>query len=104
MDPYESLANAVIIQAARDYRTARHQIERLMRKKPVRRSQKDPRWMKWNNAKKDVENKLSEIKRFFYSECFTCLSSTDGPALYERLREEADADECKGIFEANSKD
>lgn len=101
MDPYEALANAVIIQAAKDYRAARRKYAQLMKKKLVKRSEKDPRWTKWSNKKADIEAGLSDLKKFFYSEWFTCLSSTDGPSLYERLREEADADECEGISEAD---
>lgn len=94
MDPYEALANAVIIQAAKDYRAARRQLARHMKKKPVKRSEKDPRWMKWNSKRIDLEAELSDLKRFFYSDWFTCLSWTDGPALYERLRKEAETHEC----------
>lgn len=94
MDPYEALANAIIIQAAKDYRAARRQYAHLMKKKPVKRSEKDPRWEKWNNRKMNIESELSELEKFFYSEWFTCLSKTDGQDLYERLREEADENEC----------
>lgn len=96
MDPYESLANAVIIQAAKDYRAGRRELKKLLSHEPVKKSGEDEsvRWKKWNTRKTDVENNLSDLKRFFYSQWFTMLSSTDGPALYERLKEEADSDEC----------
>lgn len=96
MDPYEALANAVIVQAAKDYRHARKELSRLLKHEPVKKSAEDEgiRWKKWNTRKTDVENELSDLKKFFYSKWFMVLSKTDGPALYERLREEADADEC----------
>lgn len=93
MDPYEALANAVIIQAAKDYRASRRKYTNLMKKKPVKWSEKDPRWTKWQNKKIDIEAELTELKRFFYSGWFNCLSKADGPALYKRLREEADEHE-----------
>lgn len=93
MDPYERLANAVIIRAAQDYRSARKRLRRHLKNEPVKLSDKDERWIKWDVKKKDMLIEISEIERFFKSEWFMVLSDADGPALFEKLRKEADSDE-----------
>ena len=50
-DPYRTLANAIIVQAAKDYRKALRQLRR------------NPRYETARNEKNDVE-------RFFHSEWF----------------------------------
>lgn len=57
MDPYEKLANAIIIQAVKDYRKALR------------------------------EGKSGRIyEQFFHSEWFGILTSLDGETLIERIR------------------
>ena len=53
-DPYRTLANAIIVQAAKDYRKALRQLRR------------NPRYETARNEKNDVE-------RFFHSEWFHYL-------------------------------
>ena len=65
-DPYENLANAIIIQAAKDYRHAL--------KVPG----------KPGNVKK-----IEECERFFRSQWLRLLTAIDGEALVEELRKEA---------------
>lgn len=66
---YEALANAIIIQAVKDFRAAykRHLI-----------SPEDAK------ANKDIR----EITRFFCSQYFEALSDLDGPALLHQLMRE----------------
>ena len=61
-DPYEDLANAIVLLAAKDYRQA------LRRKgcNPLRR----------------------ELERFFCSRWFDCLTKLDGKELMHKLQEE----------------
>ena len=94
-DPYERLANAVIIQAARDYLTARRQLKRHLGNEPVRwrGTGENPCWQKWDEKRKDIVTGINELHDFFHSEWFMTLSDADGPALFERLRKEADARE-----------
>lgn len=69
MTPYEKLANAIILSAVRDYRSA---LKRLARKP-------------------DSEIAQSEVKsleRFFYSGWFGVLTSVDPEYLVKNLREE----------------
>ncbi len=58
MNPYEDLANAIILQAAKDYRLT------------------------------DDEQQLQEIERFFRSGWFGVLSKVDPEFLIKELRKE----------------
>lgn len=58
MNPYENLANAIILQAAKDYRLT------------------------------DDERELQEIERFFRSGWFGVLSKVDPEFLIKKLRKE----------------
>ena len=58
MNPYENLANAIILQAAKDYRLT------------------------------DDEQQLQEIERFFRSGWFGVLSKVDPEYLIKKLRKE----------------
>lgn len=70
MDGYEHLANAIIIQAVKDYRSA---LKRL-RKRPGNR---------------DAMSDTMECERFFRSEWYKSLTGVDGEFLINKLREEA---------------
>lgn len=69
MEPYEELANAVVMQAIKDYRRLWH-------------------WTKNDCAKK-------EIILFFHSKWFAILTKLDPVYLIEKLEEEADAQRIK---------
>ena len=58
MDPYENLANAIILQAVKDYRLT------------------------------DNESELKKIERFFHSDWFSVLTSLDPDLLIQKLRKE----------------
>ena len=68
-DPYENLANAIILQAANDYRAALRTLERNLKYTPA------------------LQDK-SEVERFFRSEWYKLLTSVDGETLLRMLREE----------------
>ena len=72
MNEYEALANAIIEQAARDYRAAR----RKLTKKPHDIT-----------AQKTVR----EVDLFFHSDWFRVLTTLDGPKILMMLKEEFDA-------------
>ena len=59
-DPYENLANAIVLQAVKDYRLT------------------------------DDEAELAEIERFFRSDWFGVLTDVDPEYLIRRLRKEKD--------------
>ena len=69
MNGYEELANAIILQAVKDYREAL----RLLGMNPNDKS-----------AKRDQRN----IERFFRSEWFSILTDLNGELLMKKLKEE----------------
>ena len=68
-DPYEDLAQAIILQAVKDYRDARRKMKRYP---------------------KDKEAKLMirDCESFFRSGLFSVLTNIDGQMLLEKLKEE----------------
>ena len=72
MDGYQRLANAVIIEAAKDFRAAYRRMKRFP-----------------NDTRAQAE--VREITKFFCSEWFEVLSDADGPTLLRRMMEEIDA-------------
>lgn len=69
MTGYERLANAIIIQAANDYRAA------------ARKLKKNPR----NHL---AQSEVNSIERFFRSQWYEALTSVDGEMLLKKLKEE----------------
>lgn len=72
LNPYENLANAIVLQAVKDYRDA---LKRL-KKKP---------------SNKAAMSDAMECERFFRSSWYKTLMSVDGEYLIQKLREEAKA-------------
>ena len=68
-DPYERLANAIILQAVTDYRSVLKKIRR-------------------NPKNKDSVDEALRIERFFRSDWYSQLNSVDGEYLIRRLRDE----------------
>ncbi|QKN23202.1 hypothetical protein [Caproicibacterium lactatifermentans] len=69
---YENLANAIILHAVKDYRTAL-------------------KCLKANPRNKSALADKGEIERFFRSSWFSVLTSVDGEMLIRSLQKEADA-------------
>ena len=72
-DPYENLANAIIIQACKDFRRAYKRYLRRYR----------------SSDKPDAE--LLELESFFRSDWYKTLTSVDGEYLMDRIKKEASA-------------
>ena len=70
MTPYENLANAIIIQACKDYRKAYKRYLRRYR----------------STDKPDEE--LVELENFFRSDWYNTLTSIDGEYIMARIRKE----------------
>lgn len=68
-NPYEKLANAIVLQAVSDYRRA------------LRKVKKNPK----NRVAID---EVLQIEKFFRSEWYQVLTSVDGEYLIDRLRKE----------------
>lgn len=74
LDPYEEVANAIVLQATKDYRDANKKLSK------GRRNQ-------------EVERVKNECLRFFRSQWFSVLTEIDAEFLIRRLDEEA-AHDC----------
>ena len=68
IDPYEKLANAIIMQAVKDYRAAK----KKLKKQPTN---------------KDAELMVLDTEKFFRSDWFTALTNVDGRVLLRKLQE-----------------
>ncbi len=68
-DPYQNLANAIILTAVKDWRSARRKLKR----KP---------------KNKDAQILLEECESFFRSAWFASLADVDGEMLIRKLYEE----------------
>ena len=69
-DPYEELANGIIIQACKDYKSA---YKRSLRKTGIAG---------------EADEELAELEEFFRSNWYKKLTEVDGEYLMERLRNE----------------
>lgn len=65
-DPYKNLANAIIIQAANDYRKALRQLKRNIKYEPALTTKR-------------------ECERFFHSDWFRILTDADADYLIDHL-------------------
>lgn len=72
LSPYETLGNAVVLQAVKDYREAVHKLSR---------------------GKKNTiaESTKQECERFFQSPYFNVFTQLDGKALLSQLEKEVSA-------------
>ena len=68
-NPYEKLANAIVLQAVSDYRAALKKVKK-------------------NSKNRDAIDEVLQIEKFFRSEWYQTLTSLDGEYLIERLRKE----------------
>lgn len=69
MDPWQSLANAIAISAAKDYRAA------------LRRLRRNPK-------SKTAISEITDLERFFRSEWYAALTNVPGELLIQKLKEE----------------
>ncbi len=69
IEPYEQLANAIILAAVKDYRDALKKLKKRPRYDPSKYT-------------------IAEVERFFHSDWYRELTSVDGNFLIEKLRSE----------------
>ena len=84
LEPYESLANAIVEQAVTDYRKATADIR--IAKHRLRENPNDEKAIKLLNQSYRMH---TECNRFFRSEWFGVLTKVDGERLLRELKEEA---------------
>lgn len=103
MTPYENLANAIVIQAARDYLTETKVLKKLLSQEPSpdppkpseqdgddkERKEKGIR-EKWEDKCNEHRFNLASIERFFHSRWHQMLTDVDGDAIFQKLKQEAD--------------
>jgi hypothetical protein len=70
-DNYQALANAIILQAVKDFRPAYRRLKR-------------------HPNDKLAQDTVREITQFFCSQYFQALTDLDGPALLNRIMREMD--------------
>ena len=68
---YQALANAIIVQAVKDFKPAYRRLKR-------------------HSNDKLAQDTVREITKFFCSDYFCALSDLDGPALLNRIIREMD--------------
>lgn len=72
IENYENLANTIVLQAVRDYRTALKSL-------------------KLNPSNESAKIEKENIERFFQSDWYKVLTSVDGEYLIRAIRKEVDA-------------
>lgn len=70
MNPYENLANAIILQTVKDYRKAQKRLKK-------------------NGRDSDSRRICRDCEKFFLSDWFSTLSSADGEVILQKLKQEA---------------
>ena len=90
VSPYENLANAIILQAVKDYRQAL----RFLKRHPhtpdldTEEAEKDAKKRALRNKIIKNEGERDDIERFFRSDWFGALAGIDPEMLITRLKEE----------------
>lgn len=82
-EPYQRLANAIVILAAKDYRAV---LKKLKKYANVKKT--DPK--KLSPGEKDAKAEKASIERFFRSSWFSTLTSVEPEMLIRRLQKEVD--------------
>jgi hypothetical protein len=80
---YENLANAIIAQAARDYKEACRALIRI-RDRPA----DDPLRIKWERQRNKWERQRNSCLNFFHSEWYKKLTALDPDYVVEKLNNE----------------
>lgn len=87
-DPWRALANAVVIQAVKDYRDSRAMLRKLNRKMTAGKTLIEDEAALMKKRILDNQAMLSEARSFLLSDNFSLYSGLDGIALLQRLERE----------------
>jgi len=88
MDSYQELANAIVVQAVKDYRQALRLLERHPHTPDLdtEEAKKDKRKRVLRNKIIKNESERDDVERFFRSGWFETLSNLDGEVLLCKVR------------------
>lgn len=84
-DPWRALANAVVMQAVKDYRDSRAMLRKLKREMTVWEALSKDAAALMKKRILDNQAMLSEARSFILSDNFSLYSGLDGIALLQRL-------------------
>lgn len=89
MEPYENLANAIVMQAVKDYRQAVHFLKRHPHTPDLdtEEAMKDKRKRTLREKIINNEGERDDVECFFLSGWFEMLSNLDGKVLLNKVRE-----------------
>ena len=89
MEPYENLANAIVMQAVKDYREAIHFLKRHPHTPDLdtEEAKKDKRKRTLRERIIKNEGERDDVERFFHSGWFELLSNLDGETLLRQVRD-----------------
>jgi len=83
IEPYENLANAIVLKAVRDYRKALKALQK-------------------NYRNKKAKDEIKSIEKFFNSDWFNTLTKIDPKKLLEDLHKEAEDERKRKRVSAKS--
>ena len=86
MNPYYELANAIVIQAYKDYILFSKQLKRLQKADTSGMGEKQLK--KFEDKLKDAKAEIRSIEKFFYSRWYSCLTSVDPDIIMAKLKQE----------------
>ena len=87
-NPWQALADAIIIQAVKDYRNRARMIRRI-RGRLKKNREMTPSELDWQMQRlQQYEEKQDAAGNFFFSSWFSVLSDLDGYDLLDRLQQE----------------
>ena len=87
-DPWRMLADAIVLQAVKDYRSRIRLMKRIrkqMRKRDISKEEKEYLELRYHKYK-DLQDTEAD---FFFSDLFATLTDLDGYDLLDRLNKEA---------------
>ena len=88
MNQYKVLANAVIVQAATDYRAARRALKKCALKAEYTKNISRAELAKLETKMRTCRRMIRDVERFFRSSWFTMLSDADGRQILTELQKE----------------
>jgi len=99
LNPFENLANGIILQAVKDYKESLKDIKKIVKEQEETLKRK-PTQAELNIIYKDFKDDLNrkirikeEVERFFDSEWYKQLTSVDSEYLISKLKEEVEYDD-----------